>query len=89
MGLYLAGFARQALRHHGHPWQNLRIAIEHDYLPGDRIVFDALYAQVPFDYLRGMITLSLRRRDFPSLSRNGGRSSRTRRAEALSLRRLI
>lgn len=51
MGLYLAGFARQALRHHGHPWQNLRIAIEHDYLPGDRIVFDALYAQVPLRLL--------------------------------------
>jgi len=49
-GLYLAGFYRQAFRPHGHPWQNVVAAIQKDYRAGDQVVFDALYAQVPFDY---------------------------------------
>jgi uncharacterized membrane protein len=48
--LYLAGFTRQALRPRGRPWQNLLNAIAQRYKPGDEVVFDALYAQVPFDY---------------------------------------
>src|SRR5206468_2308116 len=45
-----AGFARQALRPRGRPWQNLLNAVQQGYKPGDEVVFDALYAQVPFDY---------------------------------------
>jgi uncharacterized membrane protein len=48
--LYLAGFARQALRPRGRPWQNLVNAVEQSYRLGDKVIFDALYAQVPFDY---------------------------------------
>ncbi len=48
--IYCAGFSRQALRPHGHPWQNLVNALQRNYHRGDKVVFDALYAQVPFDY---------------------------------------
>ena len=50
VALYLAGFARQALRPRGRPWQNLVNAVQQGYKPGDEVVFNALYAQVPFDY---------------------------------------
>jgi|GEM_PF-2874567 len=48
--VYGAGFYRQAFRHHGHPWQNVVSTVQHEYHEGDQVVFDALYAQVPFDY---------------------------------------
>jgi 4-amino-4-deoxy-L-arabinose transferase-like glycosyltransferase len=48
--IYGAGFYRQAFRHHGHPWQNVVSTVQHGYHEGDQVVFDALYAQVPFDY---------------------------------------
>jgi 4-amino-4-deoxy-L-arabinose transferase-like glycosyltransferase len=48
--VYGAGFYRQAFRHHGHPWQNVVSTVQRGYHEGDQVVFDALYAQVPFDY---------------------------------------
>jgi hypothetical protein len=48
--LYAAGFFRQAFMPHGRPWQNLVSVLQQNYRPGDTVVFDALYAQVPFDY---------------------------------------
>jgi uncharacterized membrane protein len=48
--LFASGFFRQAFIYHEHPWQNLVSALQQNYRPGDRVVFDALYAQVPFDY---------------------------------------
>jgi 4-amino-4-deoxy-L-arabinose transferase-like glycosyltransferase len=48
--VYGAGFYRQVLRPHGHPWQNLVSRVQRGYHEGDQVVFDALYAQVPFDY---------------------------------------
>lgn len=48
--LYADGFFRQAFMPHGHPWQNLVSTVQQNYRPGDTVVFDALYAQVPFDY---------------------------------------
>ena len=48
--IYCAGFARQATRPHGKPWQNLVHGIQSRYQPGDKVVFSALYSQVPFDY---------------------------------------
>jgi 4-amino-4-deoxy-L-arabinose transferase-like glycosyltransferase len=50
LAIYLAGFYRQATMPHGHPWQNLVSAVQRNYVPGDEVVFDALYVQVPFDY---------------------------------------
>jgi hypothetical protein len=48
--IYAAGFFRQAFMPHGRPWQNLVKAVQQNYSPGEPVVFDALYAQVPFDY---------------------------------------
>jgi hypothetical protein len=48
--LYAAGFFRQAFMPHGRPWQNLVSTLQQNYHPGEPVVFDALYAQVPFDY---------------------------------------
>jgi len=48
--LYIGGFVRQAFIHHGHPWQNLESAVQQNYRPGDLVIFDVLYLQVPFDY---------------------------------------
>jgi uncharacterized membrane protein len=48
--IYCAGFTRQALKSHGKPWENLVRAVQTDYRPGDKVIFDVLYAQVPFDY---------------------------------------
>jgi len=50
VGLYFAGFYRHATRPHGRPWQNLVRTLQQHYHKGDRVVFDALYAEVPFDY---------------------------------------
>jgi hypothetical protein len=35
---------------HGCPWQTLVGVAQQNYRPGDMVVFDVLYAQVPFDY---------------------------------------
>jgi 4-amino-4-deoxy-L-arabinose transferase-like glycosyltransferase len=48
--LYAAGFVRQALKQHGRPWENLVTAVQQNYRPGDKVIFDVLYAQMPFDY---------------------------------------
>ncbi|WP_260704162.1 glycosyltransferase family 39 protein [Edaphobacter flagellatus] len=50
LATYCAGFIRQATRPHGRPWENVVRAIQTDYQPGDKVIFDALYSQVPFDY---------------------------------------
>jgi len=47
---YCAGFVRQVTKPHGTPWQNVVHAIELANQPGDKVVFDVLYSQVPFDY---------------------------------------
>jgi hypothetical protein len=48
--LYAAGFSRQAFMRHGRPWQNLVSIVQQKYRPGDQVIFDVLYSQVPFDY---------------------------------------
>jgi 4-amino-4-deoxy-L-arabinose transferase-like glycosyltransferase len=48
--LYAAGFFRQAVKQHGRPWVNLVGAVQQNYRPGDKVIFDALYAQMSFDY---------------------------------------
>jgi 4-amino-4-deoxy-L-arabinose transferase-like glycosyltransferase len=48
--LYAAGFYRQAVKQHGRPWEHLVGVVQQNYRPGDKVIFDALYAQVPFDY---------------------------------------
>jgi uncharacterized membrane protein len=48
--IYAAGFYQQAVKPHGRPWQNVVSAVQQGYRPGDTVIFDALYAQVPFDY---------------------------------------
>jgi uncharacterized membrane protein len=48
--IYCAGYFRQAIAHHDEPWQTLVNSVRQNYQPGDRVVFEVLYAQVPFDY---------------------------------------
>jgi 4-amino-4-deoxy-L-arabinose transferase-like glycosyltransferase len=48
--LYAAGFYRQAVKQHGRPWENLVGVVQQNYHPGDKVIFDALYAQMSFDY---------------------------------------
>lgn len=48
--LYLAGFYRQATKRHGRPWGDMVALLKQRYRPGDEVVFDVLYAQIPFDY---------------------------------------
>jgi len=48
--VYAAGFFRQAFMRHGRPWQNLVSIVQQEYRPGDKVIFDVLYSQVPFDY---------------------------------------
>ena len=48
--VYGAGFYRQYSLPQAHPWQNVFDAVQKNYKTGDAVVFDALYAQVPFDY---------------------------------------
>lgn len=50
LAVYIAGFARQATRTHGHIWQNGVAALRANYHPQDVVVFDAAYSQIPFDY---------------------------------------
>lgn len=50
LSVYMAGFFRQAVRPHGQSWRNVVHIVQQSYQPGDEVVFDALYAQVPFDY---------------------------------------
>jgi uncharacterized membrane protein len=63
--VYAAGFIRQATVRHGRPWQNLVGVVEQNYQPGDLIVFDALYSQVPFDYFAQQTHFHPREAGFP------------------------
>jgi hypothetical protein len=62
---YAAGFFRQTLIHHGRPWQNLIGAVQQNSQSGDMVVFDALYAQVPFDYFARQAHFQPREAGFP------------------------
>lgn len=48
--IYAAGFLRQMSMPRGRPWQSLVSTLQQDSGPEDTVVFDASYAQVPFDY---------------------------------------
>ncbi|HYW41366.1 MAG TPA: glycosyltransferase family 39 protein [Bryobacteraceae bacterium] len=50
LGVYAAGFLRQTIISHPHPWQETVSTIQKGYQPGDTVIFDAQYGQVPFDY---------------------------------------
>jgi hypothetical protein len=63
--LYATGFFRQVSIHHGHPWQNLVGAVQQNYQSEDAIVFDVLYAQVPFDYFARQAHFQPRETGFP------------------------
>ena len=63
--LYAAGFYRQAGKPHDHPWQNVVSAVRQSYQPDDTVVFDALYAQVPFDYFARQERFQPRELGFP------------------------
>jgi 4-amino-4-deoxy-L-arabinose transferase-like glycosyltransferase len=63
--LYTAGFIRQAFKPHGRPWQNLVSAVQQNFESGDTVVFDALYAQVPFDYFARHAHFQPRESGFP------------------------
>jgi uncharacterized membrane protein len=63
--LYAAAFFRQTTVTHGHPWQNLMDVMRQDYRPGEPVVFDALYAQVPFDYFAGQAHFQPQETGFP------------------------
>jgi 4-amino-4-deoxy-L-arabinose transferase-like glycosyltransferase len=63
--LYAAGFFRQAFMPHGRPWQSLVSTLQQNYRPGDTVVFDVLYAQVPFDYFARNAHFQPRESGFP------------------------
>jgi len=63
--LYAVGFFRQALIQHGRPWQNLVSAVQWSYQPGDWVIFDAEYSQVPFDYFAEQMHFHPRENGFP------------------------
>jgi len=63
--LYAAGFYRQAVKPHGHPWQDVVNAVQKDYRPGDIVIFNALYAQVPFDYFANSVSFHPTENGFP------------------------
>ncbi len=63
--IYAAGFYRQAVKPHGRPWENVVSAVQQGYRPGDIVVFDALYAQVPFDYFAQRINFNPTENGFP------------------------
>ena len=65
LSLYGAGFFRQALMHHRRPWQNLVSVLQKNYQPGDKVIFDALYSQVPFDYFAGRLHFQPQENGFP------------------------
>jgi hypothetical protein len=50
LAIYTAAFFRQAIVPHPRPWEDLETAVEQQYRPGDTVIFDVLYAEVPFDY---------------------------------------
>jgi hypothetical protein len=50
---------------HGRPWQNLAGVLQQNYRPGDTVVFDALYAQAPFDYFARQAHFQPRETGFP------------------------
>jgi uncharacterized membrane protein len=63
--LYAAAFFRQAFMPHGRPWQNIVSTVQQNYRPGDTVVFDALYVQVPFDYFAQNAHFQPRETGFP------------------------
>jgi 4-amino-4-deoxy-L-arabinose transferase-like glycosyltransferase len=63
--LYGAGFYRQAVKQHGHPWENLVGVVQQNYHPGDKVIFDALYAQMPFDYFARHMSFHPQENGFP------------------------
>jgi 4-amino-4-deoxy-L-arabinose transferase-like glycosyltransferase len=63
--LYAAGFYRQAVKQHGRPWQNLAGVVQQNYHPGDKVIFDALYAQMSFDYFARHMGFHPREDGFP------------------------
>ena len=63
--LYSAGFFRQVFFEHGRPWQNLVGAIQQNYRPGDEVIFDVLYSQVPFDYFAQQANFQPQETGFP------------------------
>jgi len=63
--IYAAGFFRQATKQRARPWQNLVSAVQQNYRPGDTVVFDALYAQVPFDYFASRTSFHPTEEGFP------------------------
>jgi hypothetical protein len=65
LGLYVAGFFRQAFVHHGRPWQNLVGVVQQNYRPGDEVIFDVLYAQIPFDYFARQVHFRAQETGFP------------------------
>lgn len=63
--VYIAGFLRQAAMPHGRPWSNVIAAIQHNAQPGDLVVFDAVYGQIPFDYTAGQQHVRFQETGFP------------------------
>jgi hypothetical protein len=49
LAIYLTGFTRQATILFANPWRQLVATLEPAYRPGDVVLFDILYAQLPFD----------------------------------------
>jgi 4-amino-4-deoxy-L-arabinose transferase-like glycosyltransferase len=65
IGIYVAGFYRQAMMKHGRPWSNVVSAIQQRSRPGDTVLFDAVYAQIPFDYEARQHHLAMNETGFP------------------------
>ncbi len=63
--LYAAGFYRQAVKQHGRPWENLVGVVQQNYRPGDKVIFDALYAQMSFDYFARHMRFQPEENGFP------------------------
>ncbi|HEY0264610.1 MAG TPA: glycosyltransferase family 39 protein [Granulicella sp.] len=63
--IYLAGFYRQATMPHGQPWTNLVNALRSRSSSDDEVVFEALYAQVPFDYFAHLQGFQIHETGFP------------------------
>ena len=63
--VYAAGSYRQAIIQYGHPWQAVVNDIQHNYRPGDKVIFNATYAQVPFDYFAGQLQFRPEECGFP------------------------
>ena len=65
LAIYIAGFARQATRTHGHIWANSVAALRANYQPDDLVVFDAAYSEVPFDYFAHLQHFTPREQGYP------------------------